>query len=220
MASIWLTYAWVDNEAKDIDFVVQELRREGLTVKLDREQIIVGRRLWDQIASYITDPNGCDAWGFVISRRSLESEACREELAYAIDRAISKRGKDFPLIGILFEQVDRELIPAAIRTRLYVTLSDQNWAKRVATGVVGLPPGERQLSIEPFELTRYTIPNGVIIELRPRAGTWYPCIAMVPITQEYLLVDVFVSPSGGIPTIRTAIGARSGRDKRGCCSRG
>ena len=32
MASIWLTYAWVDNEAKDVDFVIYELRREGLTV--------------------------------------------------------------------------------------------------------------------------------------------------------------------------------------------
>ena len=107
------------------------------------------------------------------------------------------------------------MIPRAIRTRLYVTLSDQNWAKRVASGVAGVPPGERQAPIEPYELTRHPIPNGVIIELRPRAGTWYPCIAMVPISQQDLFLDAFVSPSGSIPMVRKGVGVRSGRDKRG-----
>jgi hypothetical protein len=47
--SIWLTYACLDNEAKDVDFVIQELRREGLTAKLDRKQRKIGYR--------------CIAWG-------------------------------------------------------------------------------------------------------------------------------------------------------------
>ena len=34
MASIWITYAWNDNKDQDIDFIAQELRAVGLTVKL------------------------------------------------------------------------------------------------------------------------------------------------------------------------------------------
>jgi hypothetical protein len=35
MATVWITYAWADNQHNDIDFVAQELGRVGLTVKLD-----------------------------------------------------------------------------------------------------------------------------------------------------------------------------------------
>ncbi len=35
MATVWLTYAWQDNENSDVDFVAQELEAGGLTVKLD-----------------------------------------------------------------------------------------------------------------------------------------------------------------------------------------
>ena len=35
MASIWMTYAWKDNENKDVDFVAQELKGAGLTVNVN-----------------------------------------------------------------------------------------------------------------------------------------------------------------------------------------
>jgi hypothetical protein len=63
MASIWMTYAWNDNRDKDVDFLAQELQGTGLTVKLDRWNIGAGKRLWEQISNFITDPkkamHGC-----------------------------------------------------------------------------------------------------------------------------------------------------------------
>ena len=53
MAALWVTYAWADNRDNDVDFVVQELSAAGLTVKLDRWNIVAGRRLWDQFDNFI-----------------------------------------------------------------------------------------------------------------------------------------------------------------------
>src|SRR6516225_2803687 len=78
---LWLTYAWVDNEGADVDFIVQELTNAGIDVQIDREQFVAGRRLWDQIGQHIQDPNQADAWALVVSKQSLESEPCRDELA-------------------------------------------------------------------------------------------------------------------------------------------
>ena len=61
MATIWITYAWDDNKSGDIDFIAQELEQVGLNIKLDRWNIAAGKRLWDQIANFITSPNESDA---------------------------------------------------------------------------------------------------------------------------------------------------------------
>ena len=42
MATIWITYAWNDNENNDVDFVAQELGKKGVIVKLDRWEIRAG----------------------------------------------------------------------------------------------------------------------------------------------------------------------------------
>jgi hypothetical protein len=41
-----LDFVCVDNESQDVDFVAQELKAAGLTVKLDRWNIGAGKRLW------------------------------------------------------------------------------------------------------------------------------------------------------------------------------
>src|SRR5688500_9638419 len=100
MATVWLTYAWADNDAGDVDYVAQALRDAGLEVKLDRWNLGAGRRLWDQIASFIQDPAHCDAWVLYATQNSLGSEPCREEYSYALDRALQSRGSTFAIIGV------------------------------------------------------------------------------------------------------------------------
>ena len=56
-------------------------------------------------------------WAYLLTPNSISSQACREELAYALDRALSTRGKDFPLIGLL-HQVPISEISAPLRVRL------------------------------------------------------------------------------------------------------
>lgn len=69
----------------------------GLNIKLDRWNIAAGKRLWDQIANFITSPNESDAWLLIATNNSLSSEPCKEEFAYALDRALNVRGQDFPV---------------------------------------------------------------------------------------------------------------------------
>jgi len=85
---LWLTYAWKDNDDRDIDFIVQELDNAGIDVHFDRRNLVPGQRLWTQIAGAITDPALCNAWGIVLTGNSLASKACVEELASALDRAL------------------------------------------------------------------------------------------------------------------------------------
>ena len=102
MKKLWLTYAWADNNEEDIDFIVQELDRiPELEVKLDRRNLVPGQRLWTQIGGFITDPNERDAWAMVVSAESVQSEACIEELSYALDCALGSKRDGFPIIGLL-----------------------------------------------------------------------------------------------------------------------
>ncbi len=93
---IWLTYAWADNAQGDFSYLVQELDSIGVQAAYDKIAIIPGQRLWDQIASRITkDP--IEGWGYLLTPNSLASEACREELAYALDRALSSKEERFSI---------------------------------------------------------------------------------------------------------------------------
>src|SRR5918997_1951463 len=96
MTTIWLTYAWADNETGDVDYAAQELAQVGLDVKLDRWNLQAGERLWPQIEAFIQDPARSDAWALYATQNSLGSEACKEEFAYALDRALHTRDKEFP----------------------------------------------------------------------------------------------------------------------------
>jgi hypothetical protein len=159
LARIWITYAWKDNEAGDIDYVVQELRCAGLEVKLDRWQLGAGKRLWSQIEHFINAPHETDAWLFFATQNSLSSEACREELAYALDRALSSRGEAFPIIGLFPSSVDRELIPAAIRTRLYVDLSDPDWKERIVSAAENRPLKLGETYLKSYVVTIHSAPD-------------------------------------------------------------
>jgi len=188
---VWLTYAWDDNVAGDVDFVAQELVRAGLVVRLDRWNLPAGRRLWEQIESFIQDPSKSDGWLFYATQASLGSEACREEYAYALDRALRSRGGVFPLIAVFPGTVDECLIPAGIKTRLFVNLTDPEWKERVVAAVEGREPCIAGRQVEPYDLRIHKL--GVdygegrwhyAIELRPRAGAWAPFFAAVPLDEK------------------------------------
>lgn len=168
---LWLTYAWKDNDRGNVDHVVSKIREAGIEVLLDREELVVGRRLWSQIDKSITNPEKTDAWAIYVTQNALESEPCQEELSYALDRALRTRGSDFPIIGIFNDALPRELIPSSIATRLYVNLQDPSWVDRIKNGLVGTP------------LPKLTDPGSTVAELciwqgryflvaHPRIGSW------------------------------------------------
>jgi hypothetical protein len=188
MPVLWLTYAWRDNEENEVDFVISELRRAGLTVAFDRAVLVPGQRIWPNLDRAISNPATCDAWAIYVTQHSLESEPCREELAIALDRALARRGDQFPLIGIFPQAIDRGLIPGTLRTRLYVNLEHPNWAAQVAAGVAGVPPQVELGELKPFHLAVHRWREKFVIEVRPRAGRWGPFVVTVP-TQEAGLIE-------------------------------
>lgn len=187
VATAWITYAWADNQDRDVDFIAQELTAAGVKVKLDRWNLTAGKRLWDQIANFITNRSESDAWLFYATQNSLSSEPCREELSYALDRALSSRGEEFPMVALFPSSVEHHLIPASIRVRLFVTLSDPDWKERTIAAIEGRPFSTATAYVHPFVMQSISPapePFKYVIEFRPRAGVWYPFVFAVPAAEK------------------------------------
>lgn len=214
MATIWITYAWADNQSGDVDFIAQELEAAGLKVKLDRWNLQAGVRLWDQIAEFIQSPAQCDAWLLVATQASLGSEPCREEYAYALDRALNSRGSTFSVIALFPATVDKTLIPAGIRTRLYISLRDSDWKERIVAAAEKRDVSINRPRVPPYHLTVHRQTAGsasVVIEVRPRAGTWSPFIAAVPVAEQAKIkLHIMCGAPGRVPTAGALFGYGDG----------
>ena len=203
MATVWLTYAWADNESGDVDYVAQELEAAGVTVKLDHWNIRAGVRLWQQIEEFIQSRQQCDAWLLYATQASLGSEACKEEYTYALDRALKQRGDTFPVIGLFPATVDEGLVPAGIRTRLHVSLRDADWKERIVAAAEGRQPSVARPQVLPYHVRVHDRPGdteGCVIEVRPRAGTWSPFIAGIPAPEkEEVQPFIYHGAAGRVP---------------------
>lgn len=195
---LWLTYAWKDNEDDDVDYVIQTLRSEGIEVKYDRVQLLAGRRLWAAIDRGISDPQSTDGWAIYLTKNSLQSEPCQEELSYALDRALRTKGGDFPIIGIFPAPVDRTLIPSSIATRLYVDLRQPDWSSKIYYGLKR-EIFSSQKDVAPFVIKYHHNKNELIIEIRSRAGRWYPAYFAVPESELPLVRLASYGPAGSPP---------------------
>jgi len=202
MISVWITYAWDDNKDRDVDFAAQELKKAGLEVKLDRWNLSAGKRLWEQIENFIQDPSLSDGWLLYATQVSLGNEKCREEFAYALDRSLEKRGGDFPIIALFPASIDKELIPAAIKTRLFVSITDPDWKERVTAAVQRRSPSITKAQVEPYAITVHKSGEQQVIEVRPRGGTWSPFVCGIPIDEK----DI-VSPRLGFGSAKRIPGA-------------
>ncbi len=191
---IWLTYAWKDNEDNDVDHIVSELQKTGLDVGFDRVELLAGRRLWDQIDAAITSPD-VSAWAIYVTENSLKSEPCREELAYALDRALRVRGAIFPLIGLFAGDFDASLIPSALATRLCINLHHNEWGQQVYDAARGVNTSALNNPM-PFGHKLHKVDNGFVLEVWPRTGTWSPTVAVVSQDEEALLTYHCPSPRG------------------------
>lgn len=218
MSTVWITYAWADNAHGDIDFIAQELVAAGVDVKLDRWNISAGGRLWEQIQAFISDEQHTDGWLFVATHTSLESEACREEFAYALNRALKSRGEEFPVLALFPGPVDDDLIPPAIQVRLHVSMSDADWKERVIAALDRRAPSVVRQPVEPYALIVHeNHPSGrIIVEVRPRAGQWAPVFAGVPSSEkEGTNPWIFVEPAGMITGTGMVMGPREGLSSDG-----
>lgn len=191
---LWFTYAWKDNEENDVDHIVSELRKTGLSVDYDRVQLLAGRRLWEQIDAAIRSP-AISAWAIYVTENSLKSEPCQEELAYALDRTLRTRGAAFPLIGLFAGEFDPALIPSALATRLCVNLQHNGWCQQVYDAVSGT---NNTSTIEPlaFGCKLHKVETGFVLEVWPRTGTWTPTIAVVSEEEEDFLTTHCPGPRG------------------------
>ena len=170
--TLWITYAWVDNEEGDFDYLVEQLGTAGVAATYDRVALIPGQRLWEQIADRILDPQ-LDGWAYLLTPGSVNSAPCREELAYAVHRVVTDRGGQFPLIGLL-HGLCMDSVPTALGVRLCIDLSDPDWTERVRAALHGRPPTPQATPAQipwnvaihdPYQDGRWAV------EIRPRLGS-------------------------------------------------
>jgi hypothetical protein len=196
MKKLWLSYAWTDNVDDDVDFIAQQIAGRKIDVRLDRYVLVAGRRLWPQIEKAISDPEQCDAWAVFLTQNSLKSEPVREEISYALDRALKARGSEFPLIGINPGNVDTADVPLSLSTRLYVSLEDEDWLERIDSSVNNRPLHTKKSDILPVHFKTHSLDGQFVIEARPRAGRWYPGFIGVPSNEFENIKSVMQAPAG------------------------
>lgn len=211
--TVFLTYAWEDNAEGDVDFIAQELRGAGLTVEMDKVSFTPGRRLWDQIGEKITS-SGTDAWGYVVTRASLQSEACREEYYLALNRALTERGQVFPLIALV-QGVPIGELPPSLKIRLAVHIGDADWIERVVAGVEGRAPRIPEAELSPIALKWHVGPDAKrYLEVRPRLETIYDWRVRIPLDHADTITNSQVAPSGAIPTASMNLFTVDGRNSQ------
>lgn len=149
---IWITYSWKDNDRSDVDYIAQQLQRAGLDVHLDKWDLRAGHRLWEQIDQAIANKDRCDAWMIVATQNSLASEPCKEEVAYALNQALSVRGSSFPVIALFQGAVEASLLPQALSTRLCVSCTDNDWIERIVATVEGRTATLSNKIIDPYDV--------------------------------------------------------------------
>ena len=92
----------MDNEQRDFDYLTQTLADIDIQARYDRVTLVPGRDLWQQIGQQIVE-EPLDGWAYLPTPASIVNQRCREELTYALGRALNSRGRDFPLIGLLHQ---------------------------------------------------------------------------------------------------------------------
>ncbi len=180
---LWLTYAWADNREKDFYYLVQALDQAGLDVHFDRRSLVPGQRLWTQIGGRITDPALCDAWGILLTANSLASQACIEELSYALDRALSAKGAGFPMFALL-HGVSAAQLPPALKIRLCIPLENTDWVSQVVSAVEMRAPGLPISGLDQWLLHEHTTVEGLALEIRPRFDRISPFAVAVDLAQK------------------------------------
>jgi len=180
---LWLTYAWKDNEDRDIDFIVQVLDGLPLDVRFDRRSLVPGQRLWTQIGGAITDPAECDAWGIVLTANSLASQPCIEELCYALDRALGSNGSSFPVFALLHKVAPKDL-PPALRVRLCIPLEGADWSKQVVAAVENRSPGLVINGLDQWLIKEHHVQDGIALEVRPRFDRIAPFAVAVDLDEK------------------------------------
>jgi hypothetical protein len=184
---LWLTYAWLDNEDGQADFLAGELTLAGVEVRLDRWTLTAGLSLWDQIKAEIADPARSDAWAIYATPNSLRSEPCIKEILFAVDRAKNARGKTFPVINVFDVNIDPEIIPPLLQQDIYVALSDHDWKERIVAATEARQPNIPGLRLDAFHAHLHLDPQNPkrhVLEVRPRVGTWCPFVAAIPIEEK------------------------------------
>ncbi len=218
MKTAWLTYAWKDNEGPtqgDIDFIVQEIEKQGISLRFDRRDLVVGLPLWPEIEKHISDPSLCDAWIYVVTATSLTSKPCREELLYALDRTLDKRKETFPMIGLIVGAMPADL-PKVLSVRLCVSTEEKDWAKRVASGVRAEKAPASSLDVTPFvpHLCDLRLSGADhVFEIRPRLGSWAPfCFGLAELDADRFGTATY-APSSGELAPNCWVGHQSGSMK-------
>lgn len=208
--NLWLTYAWADNRDSDVEFLAQEIRSQDINVIIDRWHIAPGQSLWKQIEDGICDSGRSDAWAIFATEQSFRSMGCREELDWALNRALAARDDAFPIIGIFPGSLPQNLIPAAIKVRRYVTLEEQDWLKNIVAGVHGIAPENSALPLSSTFHAFHMLADGkIVLELRPRVGTWSKFAVGVPIADK----TVFNWVSFGAPNAPVMSGMMQSLDQ-------
>lgn len=206
MTTVWLTYAWNDNDRGDVDFIAQDLRDAGFHVCLDRWSPTRDARLWDQLREPFSTAGTLQAWLLYATPNSLGSTLCQGDFSHAMENVRKTRGAQFPVAVLLQFDTMRELLATLDPAVTAVPMTRPDWKDTVRTIVEGRPPTARAPRVTPFDIKVWRAERedrvGFAIEFRPRTGSWSPVFAAVPMDElKGIKPQLAHGPTGRIPAV-------------------
>jgi hypothetical protein len=120
--SIFVSYSRKDADLPEFQLLLSDLSLMRRQIWLD-ERLTGGQTWWDEILKQIRD---CDLFLLVLSKKSLKSEACRRELAYAVSL-------QRPILPVRLVDLSNWQLPELVARAEVV-----NYSKRAQSGEQGI----------------------------------------------------------------------------------
>jgi len=124
---LWISYPWAQREEGDFAHLIFQLKEIGIRAGYDAVEVRPETQLWPLVERKIA---AADGWAYVLTPVSVMRRRCVDELTQALDRAHGRKGKDFPVFGLL-HGVSAQHLPPALRMRPSFSLADPQWKKQV-----------------------------------------------------------------------------------------
>jgi hypothetical protein len=169
MPTLWITFATEDNIDGDIDYLAQEIAREGWRVRL--HPLFAGEdETMDRLMpAFLARTEQSDAWILYASSRALEDgRAARIETV--LRAAVAIRG-DLPLIGLTAGLSET---PPGLPLSHRVRVDDPEWRDRLGEAIGISIPETPAGGLQPYVAKLHPGGSGFqhILEFRPKMGFW------------------------------------------------
>jgi hypothetical protein len=127
---LWISYPWVNNEERDFNYLVPQLKESGIEATYDSIKLQPDARLGQRIVQRLLSI-GFDGWLYILTHQCFTRRNYTDVLTQAIDQTLFRMGPKFPMAGLM-HGIAPQHVPAVLRVLPCISLGDSDWRNRLS----------------------------------------------------------------------------------------